>query len=335
MHAEDPKMRTIPRPECLLCGGKGEPLYQSLSDRLFGAPGTSDFKQCPNKTCGLIWLDPAPSPQDLHLAYRNYFTHERPQEVTDAAEEWREFLYRCYQNLASLPAALVGLQSAKRKLATMFLEDLPPGKLLDVGCGDGVFLSRMRAAHWAVDGVDFDPKAIENARLRYGLDLHHGDLLALRLPENSFDAVTLSHVIEHVPDPVALLQEVRRILKPGARTVITTPNNGSLGHLKFGQYWFGLDPPRHLFLFSPNSLNELARLALLKPLHVNSTAANADIFLGGSFSIQSASDHRIKPQPSLSMLRTVKAVWWQYQEHFALSSRPHCGEEAVLIATKD
>jgi 2-polyprenyl-3-methyl-5-hydroxy-6-metoxy-1,4-benzoquinol methylase len=319
----------------LLCGSKGEVLYRALSDRFFGASGTSDFKRCSNSSCGLIWLDPAPLPEDLHLAYQEYFTHAKRQGRAEVAERLRELLYRCYLAAGTLPAALVGLGTAKSKMANMFLGDLDPGKLLDVGCGDGLFLSRMRALHWSVDGVDFDPKAIENAKLQFGLDLHHGDLFAVRFPENTFDAVTLSHVIEHVPDPMALLEEVRRILKPGARVVLTTPNAGSFGHHKFREYWFGLDPPRHLQVFSMNSLRELARRGRLRVVQATTTAANADIFFGASLSIQSAGNDRVKTQPPPNLLRTVKSVWWQYQEHLALGSRPDWGEEAVLVAVKE
>src|SRR6185369_11326195 len=104
MCAESNVIRTVPRPECLLCGSKGELLYRSLPDRLFGAPGTSDFKRCPNPDCGLLWLDPKPLAEDLHLAYKQYFTHANPEGRTTVTARFREFLYHCYQTGSSLPA---------------------------------------------------------------------------------------------------------------------------------------------------------------------------------------------------------------------------------------
>jgi SAM-dependent methyltransferase len=76
------------------------------------------------------------------------------------------------------------------------------------------------------------------------------------LRDETYDAVTMSHVIEHLHDPVSALQEVRRILKPGGTLWIVTPNVESIGHRRFGVNWRGLEPPRHLVLFSGASLAE-------------------------------------------------------------------------------
>jgi SAM-dependent methyltransferase len=80
-------------------------------------------------------------------------------------------------------------------------------------------------------------------------------------PDASFDAVTLNHVIEHVPDPIQTLRECARILKKDGRLVILTPNSSSLGHRVFKQDWRGLEPPRHLHLFSMQSMRRTLELA--------------------------------------------------------------------------
>jgi len=162
------------------------------------------------------------------------------------------------------------------------------------------------------------------------LELHHGDLASVGFPSETFDAVTLSHVIEHVPDPLALLREVRRILKPTGRLALTTPNNASLGHQLFAAKWFGLDPPRHLHIFSPPSLEKLARSAGFSSPRSISTAANADVFIGASHSIGAASGPAMTHHPAPSLLRTLRAISWQYREFFELRRRPGCGEECVL-----
>jgi SAM-dependent methyltransferase len=76
------------------------------------------------------------------------------------------------------------------------------------------------------------------------------------LPSAHFDIVTLSHVIEHVCDPLAALREAFRVLKPGGHPWLATPNMGSFGHARFGADWRGLEPPRHLVLFNNNSLEK-------------------------------------------------------------------------------
>jgi 2-polyprenyl-3-methyl-5-hydroxy-6-metoxy-1,4-benzoquinol methylase len=216
----------------------------------------------------------------------------------------------------------------------MFLDEIRPGKLLDVGCGDGEFLNLMRGAGWAVDGIDFDSEAIENAKRKYGLELRHGVLGNFEFAENSFDAITLKHVIEHVPDPIGLLREVRRILKTDGRMTVVTPNSLSFGHSHFKEYWFGLDPPRHLQVFSAKGIASCAERAGFQVIETRSTAANADIFIGASYSIRDSQDHRSSHRPAPSFFRTAKAVYGQYREHFLLKSSPDRGEEAVLLAEK-
>ncbi|MGJ0484003.1 MAG: class I SAM-dependent methyltransferase [Methylomicrobium sp.] len=140
------------------------------------------------------------------------------------------------------------------------LPSLPQGFLLDVGCGDGDWLLSMSKLGWQVEGLDFDEDAVKVATLR-GLRVHTGPLEAQNFPDEFFDAITLNHVIEHVPNPVATLVECRRILKKSGQLILYTPNSDSLGHRVFKEYWRGLEPPRHLHIFCPSSMRLLLRLS--------------------------------------------------------------------------
>src|SRR3954462_7883745 len=123
MPVQKSQIRTAPRPRCFLCDREGELLHQNLTDPFFSAPGVWTFKRCPNCECGLIWLDLAPLSEDLHLAYQKYFTHGDEDGRPDLARRVRSFLYACYQIGATLPAAIIGLQSAKSRANSMFLND--------------------------------------------------------------------------------------------------------------------------------------------------------------------------------------------------------------------
>lgn len=136
-------------------------------------------------------------------------------------------------------------------------EYLPDGKMLDVGCGNGRYLSTMRTLGWKVQGVELSENGVRVCRMT-NLPVHHGDLASAGFPDDSFDLVTVRHVIEHIPEPDSFMAELARILKPGGRLVIETPNSEALGRKWLGVNWYANDIPRHLILFSPKNLALLA-----------------------------------------------------------------------------
>jgi hypothetical protein len=170
-------MRTQPRPDCYLCHAKGSPLYRRLSDELFGVPGEWSFRQCPDRACGLIWLDPMPAEEDIGLAYEAYHTHDDAR-ATPQGRSWGKrlagavkagYLARRYGYGADgvSPAghwlgALAYLDAVRRAWLdrqVMYLPARPGGRLLDVGCGNGRMLQRLSELGWQGEGVDFDPDA--------------------------------------------------------------------------------------------------------------------------------------------------------------------------------
>lgn len=324
-----PVMRTRSCDPCALCGARGLVMYRDLEDRFFSAPGQWQLVRCPAADCGLVWLNPMPIEADLGLAYRTYFTHEG--EKPDRLRRW--FL-AAYALANAIPSALAGLTRARRQMDVLYLDGLAPGHLLDVGCGDGRFLHEMNQQGWRGEGVDFDPQAVERARQQYGLTVHAGSLAEAGYGENAFDAVTLRHVIEHVPDAPGLLRECRRLLKPNGRLVVVTPNMNSLGHRRFGQNWMNLDPPRHLHLFSCKTLLRCARLAGFEKVQGLTTAANADVIFAVSLALDQRARHPLGTSARPELGRSLKAVGWQYREFWRLRLDQEAGEEAVLVATK-
>jgi SAM-dependent methyltransferase len=132
----------------------------------------------------------------------------------------------------------------------------PKGRLLDVGCGNGDFLLFAQRAGWEAIGVEPDPKAVEVARAR-GLTVHLGTLETLHEAPESFQGITMNHVIEHVHHPRATLEHCYRLLKRGGWLWIETPNLDAQGHARYGENWIGLDTPRHLVVFTDRSLLRL------------------------------------------------------------------------------
>jgi 2-polyprenyl-3-methyl-5-hydroxy-6-metoxy-1,4-benzoquinol methylase len=301
-------------------------LYENLADGLFGAPGHWNFKLCPSSDCGLMWLDPIPVEQDIGKAYAQYYTHAvlptRMPLVLGALQK----------GLSAVLSFVDPVQRERERLSLMYLGDSKPGKLLDVGCGDGSRLARLRALGWDVHGQDVDPDAVARARETFRVDAHLGPLEDIRFSEMSFDCIILNHVIEHAHDPVTLLRECRRILKRAGLLVVVTPNSRSFGHDHFGPAWRGLEPPRHIHLFSPQTLPTVAVRAGLAVRRSWTTAANAGTFGHGSLVIRSAGHST--SNLSGKLFSRAYALGYLYRSVFEHVRDRDSGEECVLQATR-
>jgi SAM-dependent methyltransferase len=319
-------IRSCPCPKCYLCQTHGEPLYENLADRLFGAPGMWNLMQCPNPTCGMVWLNPLPVEEDIGKAYAKYYTHGDPP----MRRTWLTGLMRSAGLVLRTLANPV--HSERESLVLMCLDKVKPGKLLDVGCGDGVRLAKLRALGWDVYGQDLDPVAVAFARDTLGIEAYQGRVTDLPFAENSFDCITLNHVIEHAHDPIQLLKESRRFLKTGGLLVVITPNVSCFAHKHFGRFWRGLEPPRHIHLFSPTTLSTAASRAGFTVSSLRTTVGNAQIFSHGSLAVRNGGGH---PSTPISMLvREAYSLACLYRSVFEHFRDAESGEECVLQATR-
>ncbi len=163
--------------------------------------------------------------------------------------------------------------SSKRKLVQGYT-GLKRGTVLDIGSGTGAFLKEMKLEGWEISGVEPDRgarnKAIELYQLRIDTPehLHH-------YPENSFDALTLWHVLEHVHDLHNKLQQFRNLIRNKGKLFIAVPNYTSYDAEVYGKNWAAYDVPRHLYHFSPEAMQKLLndhklQLHAVKPMWFDS-----------------------------------------------------------------
>ena len=131
------------------------------------------------------------------------------------------------------------------------------GKLLDIGCGRGLFLSIMKMNGWEVAGIEVDEETARQASKTYGLHVIAGDVRRSGLQGGYFDVITLIHVLEHVEDPRGMIRECYRMLANGGMLVVAVPNLSSLQASFGGKDWFHLDPPYHVHHFSEDGLVRL------------------------------------------------------------------------------
>ncbi len=337
---------TEAQPTCSLCGSGGALVYDGLRDTVFGVAGTWPMRRC--SSCGLLWLDPRPAASEVAKIYRNYHTHA----VAATGQQrlsWlrRAILEQAWADRYGYPAP--ALTAARRRLAR--LARLAPGvaagatlevmgldrrwgsRLLDVGCGSGRFMDQMRSLGWTTAGVEVDAVAASHARHAFGLDVREGTLHDAGFADASFDVVTLSHVIEHVADPVGLLRECLRVLRPGGHMVVTTPNSASLGHRLFGAAWRGLEPPRHLAIFSRTTLEACAAQAgFIRETSVTSGRLARDIYTA---SVMSRAALRGEPAPSYDARQIkLQRYLFQFAEELARLILHDVGEELFYTGVK-
>jgi 2-polyprenyl-3-methyl-5-hydroxy-6-metoxy-1,4-benzoquinol methylase len=145
---------------------------------------------------------------------------------------------------------------AKRRMI-IHLTTLRKGKLLDIGAGTGSFASIMRKAGWEVTGLEPDETARHNAKQQYQLELQPIEALAQQ-PAGGFDVITLWHVLEHVHDLHGYMDTFYHLLAPRGTLFVAVPNYTCLDADTYGAYWAAYDVPRHLYHFSPHSMDILA-----------------------------------------------------------------------------
>ncbi|MEY4110751.1 MAG: hypothetical protein RLZZ46_1106 [Bacteroidota bacterium] len=192
--------------------------------------------------CGFYFTNPRPLTSDLgkYYAAESYISH------SDTQKGIKNKLYHFARGIA--------LRGKISRIKALF--GAMQGRALDVGCGTGYFLLGMKEQGWAVEGIEPDPGAAKQASARSGCPVYEEAQLN-RYPEASFDLITMWHVLEHVPDPLARIRQLRRILKSGGRLIIAVPNHSSLDAQHYGSCWAAWDVPRHLNHFIPKDMKRL------------------------------------------------------------------------------
>lgn len=240
---------------CNLCGSSESiPLY-SGSERMFGYGGKFFIRKC--SKCSLVFLDPQPLELQLKKYYpsHDYYIYNRSKKK-GPIELIRDYLVAHYYS----PNFLSSIIATFIKNVPAIPSYVKNGKILDLGCGTGDTLVLLEKLGWEVYGMDMDKRAISTGKKRGLKNLKLGTFRNLdQYPDNYFDAIRLYHVIEHLDDPSFCLSLIRKKLKKRGELVMGTPNIESLMSKMFRSYWYNLDSPRHLFIFSPDTLRKITQ----------------------------------------------------------------------------
>ena len=203
--------------------------------------------------CGIVFANPMADANELSAYYQSYYEKENYQSIS-----FKEKIQSELNLIKKLPPAAINQK-------VRYLKNLKSGdKFLDVGCGLGMGLAYANQLGCELYATELDKDSLAFVKSRFSVEAHHGDLLHANYPDSFFDFIHISHVIEHVGDPRAYIQEMKRILKPGGFMAIGTPDISSkiykihrwINFLRFRvpDIVDGLD---HTFIFSKNRLKTI------------------------------------------------------------------------------
>jgi len=226
---------------CVVCGSiAGDPLFHS-SDRLYHTT-TRQFDVLRCGRCGMLRLDPQPTPEELRRYYPdNYWFAPDSSTAGRMEEAWRRLVLRDHVRFVT--------EAMRQSRAR--------GPLLDVGCGGGLFLGLMRERGFRVIGLDFSREAAAVAWRQQQAPAVVAEFASAPLRPASLAAITMFHVVEHLYDPRTYLSAARELLVPDGRLIVQVPNAASWQCRLLGSSWNGMDVPRHLFDFRDSDLEKV------------------------------------------------------------------------------
>ena len=224
---------------CHLCQSVRLREIPGIEDFEFGVPCSKPMLVCDD--CGVIAMYPLPEAEEIKTFYPNYHVYEdqRPRFIRTLVSVFNYFQRRDFLKKVEIRS----------------------GRILEIGCATGIFLSSLKAAgEFECWGIDIGDEAIEICR-RKGIKAFAGTLQTVSLPKGYFDAIVMSNLIEHVPDPQGLLNDCYALLRPGGKIYGETPSSRCANYYLFGRYWVGYHYPRHLFVFCQKNLIKMAAVA--------------------------------------------------------------------------
>jgi len=235
--------------KCTWCESENTQIYLSLKDEFLTK---EDFQIYQCQDCGLLFTEPRPAKDKIGAYYKSeeYYSHQ---------ENKQGFIPRIYERVKS-----INLKN-KSKMATLALK---PGRILDIGCGVGDFLHVMETQGWETFGIEPSEEAKAIAKKRTKAQVYVPEQIE-ELANESFDLITMWHVLEHVDDLKTEIAHLQRLLKKGGRLVLALPNFKSYDATFYKEKWAAYDVPRHLSHFCRKSIANIFKNSQLRLIETN------------------------------------------------------------------
>ena len=258
-------LETVP---CPLCGWeKGVVVISNAKELYNGLNEYFSVEKCPN--CEMAYTNPRPTEQTMSYFYPNDAGYYKPKVavdkiLTDESSDLFNFLGSGFGYSMSKTNTASYLFWAKRWYLhrKSKLLHIPywahGGKLLDIGCSWGRYLRQMESLGWEVHGIEYNPQSVIYARESLGLtNVYEGRIEDIHLPDEKFDVVHMSMVLEHTHQPRSALLKLQRTLKQGGQLIVSVPDFSGIEFRLFGRYCYALQVPQHLNYFTPVTLKKM------------------------------------------------------------------------------
>lgn len=234
--------------KCPICKTK-EVFFYVKSVDFQNSDDTKDYFAYKCNSCNTIFQYPFPLKEDFDKIYLdNYYAHVENDKIPFSMKLLDFFLK--YPFFAAIGKPLI------KKMYPYFYIIKESKNILDIGCGKGTFLNMLQKHKKNTYGVDLDSNAVEILK-KHGHKATKGDIFDANFENASFDTITLFSVFEHIDNPIDLIEELYRILKPSGHLIMVTPNSSSKLSIQNKNLWVGFDLPRHVILYSSQSINIL------------------------------------------------------------------------------
>jgi len=237
-------MNNVEHKNCPICSSdKIKPLFEGTD--FSHTKESFNVVNCGN--CNFTFTQNAPDSEHIGPYYESedYVSHSDTQEG---------LFFKVYHAVRNY------MLKQKRKMVE---QTTSRGKLLDIGCGTGYFLNEMKSKGWECEGIEQDEKARIYGKEKFNLTVNAPTHLD-SYTENSLDAVSMWHVLEHVHDLDGYLSKIKAVLKPEGTLVVAVPNKDAHDAKKYKKFWAAWDLPIHLWHFTPSTMDALMQKHQLK-----------------------------------------------------------------------
>jgi 2-polyprenyl-3-methyl-5-hydroxy-6-metoxy-1,4-benzoquinol methylase len=316
------KFQTKIKNYCGACGAGCQPILTDLYDDRFGAPGIFDIVKCTE--CGLEQTAPQPTGDQLKKLYERFYNFEGESDTFyTRVREWflSSSLYKLWLQLDG--DISFHLRQGKRKL-------------LDIGCNEGRTLSQYARNGFQAEGLELNEVAAAAARRR-GFKVFTETLEKFK-PEEGYDIVVLSNVLEHAINPLDMLRHVRRLLRPGGQVWISCPNAASYWRHFFGRCWINWHVPFHLWHFTPTTLINLLKQVKFSVQEISTSTPAlwlAQSCCSSVTSKASKANRLLRSAPVIAGLMIIlRSLLWPWLRQYDREMRGDCLIVVALVTPK-